>query len=169
VAFALHGDFADAREARGRGQALALLPERFPLAEHPALHHVVESKAFHLAQLLQEDPALSRHLMREGKQTCLLLPISVRGRVVIVHYGGFDAEPVTLEPVGDRQAFCPLVAQSFERAILARKGHSTSGSPVSFRPRRRRFVAPSAEDRAKALADLMASDGGRQDSGNSSS
>jgi hypothetical protein len=160
VVFALHGDFVDAREARGRGQTLGLLPERFPLAEHPALRQVVESGTYSLVQLEQADPELARLLLRETGEPSLLLPVAVRGRAVVVLCGGFDTEPVTLDQVGDLLAFCPLVTKAFEHAILARKGQLSTGNVVGFQPRRRRFVAPSAEDRAKVLADLLNNGGG---------
>lgn len=160
VALALHGDGAQAREARGRGQSLEGLPERLPLSDHPALRRVLESKTLQLTDLGQEDPALARVLMRETGHASLLLPVAVRSRVVVLLYGGFDAEPVTLDQVGDLLAFCPLVAQAFERAILARKGRGSAS--VVAGPQRPRFVAPTAEERAKALAQVLSAGGRRK-------
>src|SRR5690606_8961240 len=107
--FTLHGEFAEAHETRGRGQALGLLPERFALAEHPALRQAVEGGTYTLVQLERADPGLAKALSRETSHSVLLLPITVRARAVVVLYGGFDSGPVTLDQVGDLLAFCPLV------------------------------------------------------------
>jgi hypothetical protein len=163
VAFALHGDEAEPREARGHGPGLSDLPERLMLADSSALRQATDGSSWVLVSLGPADEALARALWRETSLQCLLLPISVRNRVVVVLFGGFDDEPVELAQVGDLLAFRPLVRNAFEHAILARKGQSSTTNLVGFQPLRQRFAAPSAEERAKALAALLS--GNRRDEG----
>lgn len=157
AAFVPHSDQVDVREARGRGRTLDELPEWLPLAEHPALLGVTQTRSYTLLDLGEKDPTLAQLLMRDTGQTCLLLPITVRNRAVVILYGGFDSEPVELPSVGDLIAFCPLVSRGFERAILARRANTqlSTGDIVGFRPKRPRFERPTPEDRAVALANLL--------------
>lgn len=155
VAFALHGDEAEPREARGHGPGLAELPERLLLTNHPALRQATDGSSWVLTTLGRSDAGLARALGREALPQCLLLPLSVRDRVVVVLVGGFDDEPVELTHVGDLLAFRPLVRAAFERVILTRKGQVTGPNVVGFQPRRPRYSPPSSEDRAKALVALL--------------
>lgn len=156
VAFSLHGQEFEPREARGRGPALADLPERLALAEHPAIEQAARGGSWVLVSFGPPDEALAELLQRKRTLQCLLLPVAVRNRTVVVLFGGFDDESVELAQVGDLLAFRPLVRNAFERAILTRKGQLSTTNLVGFQARRPRFAPPSPEDRAKALADLLA-------------
>lgn len=166
---ALHGDHAEVKRTRGAGQVLAELQhERLTLDDYPALGLVIVSNTWALCYLGEIDPGLGALLHRDTAHKCLLLPVVVKGRAVLVLYGGCDAEPVELDAVGELLAFCPLASQALERAILARKGAGpvspqlSTGTRSDLRHRRSRFSAPSAEERAKALAHLLT---GRDGSG----
>lgn len=154
--FTLHGHAARPREARGTGQSASALAQSLPLESSPALQRVSESRTWLLGNLQELDPGLARALLRDTELQCLLLPVVVRGRCVAVLYGGFDSEPVELEVVGELLAFCPLVAHAFEQAILARKGDPRARAGSAPRQRARRFATPAREERARALAEVLA-------------
>lgn len=155
--FTLHADYAEVRDARGTGQSLAYLGGKLPLADAPALSAVNQANSWTLCDLRQLDPALARLLLRDTPLQCLLLPIVVRERCLLVLYGGFDSEPVELDAVGELLAFSPLVARAFERAIVAKRAGSrvASEGSIPVRPRRPRFSPPAPEERVKALANVL--------------
>jgi hypothetical protein len=160
--FALHGEEAEVRDSRGRGRDAPSLSRRLALREHPSLSQVSETKTWLLCDLHDVDPGLAGLLLRDTGQICLLLPVVVKERCVLLLYGGFDTEPVQLSAVGELLAFVPLVARALEQAILARKGLSqaTAADFSGLKPKRARFGTPSPEERARALADSLSNNGG---------
>jgi len=135
--FAIQGDVAVGKLARGAGTT----GEPFsrigvPLDLPSALDRARCSGNWLLASLEPRglDRSLARDLGRKPGPQVLLLPISVKHRVVLVTYGDHGEANVELEQVGDILALRPLVERHLERLVVERK--------------RERSLAPPAERRA---------------------
>jgi hypothetical protein len=157
--FAISGDLAEGRDAAGPGtDAVAIGAVGVPLDLPSALSAVRDAPVAQLVRLSEEgiDAALARDLNRVSGRSVLLLPVTVRGRCVLVLYGDHGDADVELSRVGEVIAFAPLVAHAIERIILQRKGRSAA-RPTPAPPRRpsTKTKAPSKQERARALASAL--------------
>ncbi|MBK7580241.1 MAG: HEAT repeat domain-containing protein [Myxococcales bacterium] len=164
--FAVQGDVAEGRDAHGPGTDGAKLRSiGVPLDLPSSLSDAKTSGTF-LVRALDKtgiDASLSKDLQRESSGAVLLLPLVVRGRVVLVLYGDHGTGDVPLSEVGDVIAFAPLVATALERVILRKKlGARASSSempavrqPFSEAPQRRRHRLPNVDQRVDALAKAL--------------
>jgi hypothetical protein len=154
--FAVHGDLAEGRDARGPGASRAKLSSiGVPLDLPSALSSARESAGPLLARLTAEgiDLSLAKDLERRPGRLVLLLPVRVRSRCVLLLYGDHGESDVTLESVGDVLSFTPLVSAAIERLIQRLKRSGTADLPAA--PPRQRHVLPSAGERAQALASAL--------------
>ncbi len=166
--FAVHGDLAQGWNANGPGadrHTVAAL--EVPLDIPSSFATTRETGTFWVGQMNagQEDTRILRELGRPAAHTVLLLPVTVRGRAVLLLYGDHGDENVELEAVGDAIGFAALAAAALERVILQRKlaarravavrsALDSMPAPGSVRPRRDSI--PSKAQRAKALAEVLA-------------
>src|SRR6185503_19918472 len=67
------------------------------------------------------DAIVARDLRRLDMQPAMLLPVRIRGRVVLILYGDRDGETMTVHDVPELIAFGSRVASTFERLIVKRK------------------------------------------------
>ncbi len=162
--FVIHGDLAEGRDARGPGasqeQVRAL---GVPLDVPSTIANVHESGKWQLARLTGGgiDASLAKDLGRQSGPQCLLLPITMRQRTVLIFYGDHGADDVKLANIGDVISFAPLIAQGLERVILKRKrairntvaaDRLSSNAPPRREPR---TSIPPAVQRARALAGAL--------------
>lgn len=165
--FVMHGDLAEGRDARGPGAS----PETvralgIPLDLPSSIATVYELGKWQLVRLTGSgiDVGLAKDLKRESGPQCLLLPVIMRKRCVLILYGDHGEDDVRLSDIGDVISFAPLVASGLERVILKRKRamHNdvlvSRGVPLPSRPPRRSHAPlPPIEARAKALVGVLGS------------
>ncbi len=159
--FAVHGDIAEGRDARGRGANRARITGVGVPLDLPGALATAREGAFQLVRLSDEgiDAALAKDLDRRPGRVVLLLPIVVRGRCVLIVYGDHGAADVDLSEVGDVIAFAPLVSAALERVIMRRKRGGRDGvsaTPPPARARPQHAPRPSIDERAAALAQALA-------------
>jgi hypothetical protein len=130
--FAIQGDLAAGKQARGAGTT----GEPFshigvPLDLPSVLERARRGSNWLLTALDPRglDRTLARDLGRRTGPQVLLLPISVRQRVVLLTYGDHGSDDVELERVGDVLALRPLVERHLERLVVERKRERNSLQP----------------------------------------
>lgn len=165
--FVMHGDLAEGRDARGPGASPELVRALgIPLDLPSAIATVYERGKWQLVRLTGGgiDVGLAKDLKRESGPQCLLLPIIMRKRCVLILYGDHGEGDVRLSDVGDVISFAPLVASGLERVILKRKRamHNdvlvSRGVPLpSSPPRRSHAPLPPIAVRAQALVGVLGS------------
>lgn len=127
--FSVQGDVAEGRDAYGPGAD----PEQvrgiaIPLEVPSAFAEARRAGGPRMARLRKDtDHRVATQLGRANAQPALILPVSVRGRVVLVLYGDRDGEQFELADVPELLAFVPRVGEAFERLILKRKQRGYSG------------------------------------------
>ena len=163
--FVMHGDLAEGRDARGPGASPEVVRALgIPLDLPSAVATVFEQGKWQLVRLTGGgiDVGLAKDLKRESGPQCLLLPVIMRKRCVLVLYGDHGENDVRLSDVGDVISFAPLVASGLERVILKRKRAMQNdvliGGGVSLPtrpPRRSHAPLPPVEARAKAFQGVL--------------
>jgi hypothetical protein len=158
--FAVHADLAEGRDAHGPGAPRARVQSiGVPLDLPSALASARDAESHKLVRLAASglDAALAKDLERRPGPLVLLLPISVRGRTVLILYGDHGDSDVDLTTVGDVISFAPLVAATLERLIVKRKrGRPEAGGIGALvPPRPPRQPLPSVEERAEALVSVL--------------
>ena len=168
VLFTVHGDLAEGWDAHGPGadrQSVASIA--VPVDGPGSFAAARAAGTFRLGQLeaTQVDERLLRDLGRTGDRAVLIVPVTVRGRCVLLLYGDHGNESVELESVGDVIGFAALASSALERVILQRKlaarravavRSALESMPPPFVKRPRRDDLPSKEQRARALAQALA-------------
>lgn len=161
--FAVQGDLAAGKAARGSGtvgEAFARIG--VPLDLPSALQRSRAAATWQLTALEPRglDRTLARDLGRNAGHQVLLLPISIKQRVVLLTYGDHGEDDVLLARVGDVLALQPLVERHLERMLVERKRGGRSLQPTATRsapaPERKYPSIPQATDRANALAEALA-------------
>ncbi|HEY2408189.1 MAG TPA: HEAT repeat domain-containing protein [Polyangiaceae bacterium] len=160
--FAVQGDLAEGRDAHGSGAARArVVGIGVPLDLPSALSRVRDSANYEITRLGSGglDGALAKDLERRAGRAVLLLPIRVRGRVVLILYGDHGDQDVELSAVGEVISFAPFVTSAIERLIVKRKlgdkADATTSLPVR-RPRERSGQPiPGVGERTAALAGVI--------------
>ena len=140
--FAVQGDLAAGRVARGNGTVgEAFSRIGVPLDLPSALQRARTAATWQLTALEPRglDRTLARDLGRDAGRQVMLLPMSIKQRVVLLTYGDHGSDDVLLDRVGDVLALQPLVERHLERLLVERKrGQSlqptgTKGSPAAER------------------------------------
>ena len=137
--FAIHGDLAEGREARGPGAGRSQIRSiGVPLDLPSTLQEVRNEGQWKLVKLTRAglDTDLAKDLRRKGDRKVLLFPVLVKKRCVLILYGDHGSSNVELSQIGDVIALGPLVSRALERIILQRKGAvlkslAAPGSPRS--------------------------------------
>lgn len=125
--FAVHGDLAEGLEAHGPGAGRARVNAiGVPLDLPSSLAAARDQGTWQLVRLAGGgiDGALVKDLERKPGRAALLLPLTLRGRCVLILYGDHGDADVELERIGDVISFAPLVSAALERVILLRKKKS---------------------------------------------
>ena len=159
--FALHADLAEGRDAHGPGAARAKVQSIGVSLDLPSVLATARDASGHVLTRLSGgglDAALAKDLERRPGPQVLLLPISVRGRAILVLYGDHGDADVDLTTIGDVISFVPLVASTLERLIVQKKRGHVAGAPLgSLAPKLpKRANMPGPEARAQALASTFA-------------
>ncbi len=148
VMFVVHDDIAEGLDAFGSGPSWDKVQQvAGSLVEAGVLKQVAEHLVPRVSQLDETtaDKRLARHLERASQQPCLLLPVAIRQRVVILFYGDRGGEDFGLSDVPEPLGFVPRVSEALQRLILRRKqkGASANAGPS---------VAPKAQSGSGASA-----------------
>lgn len=179
--FTIQGDVADGREAHGPGADRdAVTRLSFPLDRPSLFAKARDGGAWVLAPLGDEgvDANLAYELDRRHGQPVLVLPVSLRGRAVLLLFGDHGEEGVELGAVGDVLAFAGLTATALERLIRQRKltarravalqdALETMPQPLVAPARGARL--PPVEIRARALSAALGQPGSEPPSPNAAS
>jgi hypothetical protein len=101
-----------------------------------ALHEVRRAGTARVVDMGKKpaDRMLLSALRRMDFRPCLLLPVSLRKRPVLLFYGDRGGEPFELEEVADLVEMVPSVVRAFERIVRARKvlvARGRAGAPSS--------------------------------------
>lgn len=158
--FAVQGDLAAGKSARGNGtvgEAFARIG--VPLDLPSALQRARSAGSWLLTALEPRglDRSLARDLGRNAGRQVLMLPISIKQRVVLLTYGDHGQDNVLLERVGDVLALQPLVERHLERMLVERKRGGKSlqptatGNAPAHEPKAPSL--PKAHDRTNALTE----------------
>lgn len=139
--FAVHGDLAEGREAHGAGASRAHVNRIGIPLDLPSTFATVKNQGgWQLARLSNTgiDGGLAKDLGRRPGRAVLLLPVTVRGRCVMILYGDHGEADVELSSVGDVIGFAHLVSAAFERLILKKKlgGRASISVPKADAPDR---------------------------------
>ncbi len=122
--FVVHDDIAEGRDANGSGASgddvrrLAVpldIPGSFAAVREAPVARSIDLRHSEL------DAITARDLGRVEAQPAVLLPLTIRQRVVLILYGDRNGEPFGVADLPELLAFAPRVADAFERIILARK------------------------------------------------
>lgn len=129
--FVVHDDVADGRLAVGPGASTAAVRALSVALSEPSLLRTVRlSTAHYLGPVHDEggNRRLLHDLERDTPVTALVLPILVRGRVVLLLFADSGRRHATPEDMGVLLATAPRVGAALERLIVARKfaGYATS-------------------------------------------
>ncbi len=138
VMLVVHDDIAEGLDAFGSGPSWEKVQHvAGSIVEAGALKQVAEFLVPRISQL-EETPAdkrFLRELGRESQQPCLLLPVAIRQRVVVLFYGDRSGEDFGLSDVPEPLGFVPRVSEALQRLILRKKQRAGGGSaPGSSEP-----------------------------------
>jgi hypothetical protein len=158
--FAVHGDIAEGRDAHGPGlDRIGITAIGVPLDIPSSMSRARDQNSYVLERLAKTgiDANLASDLQRKFGARAFILPISVRGRSVLLFYGDEGKNDVALSDIGDVLALAPLVASSLERILVQRKRarQGEQGDAAVRMPHRPKFAPPSAAQRANALASAL--------------
>jgi hypothetical protein len=159
--FAVHGDIAEGRDSHGPGlDRIGITAIGVPLDIPSSMSRARDQNSYVLDRLAKTgiDANLASDLQRDSAARRFILPVSVRGRSVLLLYGDEGKNDVALSDIGDVLALAPLVESSLERILVQRKrlrqGEQVS-TGVRGAPSKPKFAPPSAEQRANALASAL--------------
>jgi hypothetical protein len=161
--FAIVGDIAEGRDAHGSGASLAdVRGIGVPLDLPSVLAHARDRQVAEVVRMSTEglDLQLAHDLKRQPGRPVLVMPISVRGRAVVVLIGDDGEGALELPDFGDVLAFAPLVASALENVIRRKKAaaRKAAGQPLPTAARagrKERSRLPTRDARAAALAEAL--------------
>ncbi len=120
----VHGKIAEGRTLVFRGKE----PEpaghvRVSLDQDGMFQNVFETQGFHLgpAGITQADVDLLSLLRRDAPKSCAVIPIFLRGRVILMLYGDSGQRGVRANRITRIADFGRVVGQAFERILLKQK------------------------------------------------
>jgi hypothetical protein len=169
--FVVHGDVAEGRDAFGEGLGRErIVALAVPLDRPSVLSAARERRAPTIAVPDGTpgcaDEILVRDLGRGGVRSVLVVPVSVRSRVVALLWGDMGRLGVDDAAASDVAAFAALVGKAFERIIVRRKlqGFTPATGPASeaarvdiarVLPKPKLRSEPPAKARVEALAGVV--------------
>ncbi len=120
----VHGKIAEGRTLVFRGKE----PQpagyvRVPLDQDGMFQNVFETQGFHLgpAGIAQTDVDLLSSLRRDAPKSCAVIPVFLRGRVILMLYGDSGQRGVRANRIARIADFGRVVGQAFERILLKQK------------------------------------------------
>ena len=158
--FVVHEDVADGREAWGAGlDSEQITRIAVPLDVPGTFGRTRESGEPAVVDLSKTEPdrVVAGELGRTDAQPSLIVPVAIRGRVVILFYGDRAGEPFGVSDVPELLAFLPRVADAFQKLILKKKlgggyggsgGGGSAGKSQLKAAARKLGAAPPAKDAA---------------------
>jgi hypothetical protein len=130
VMFVVHDELAEGLDAFGSGAPWQKVQKvSGSLAEPGVLRQVAELLVPRISQLDESDAdrRFARDLERAELQPCILLPVTIRQRVVVLFYGDRGGEDFGLSDVPELLGFLPRVSEALQRLILQRKKRGGGG------------------------------------------
>ena len=147
--FVVHGDSADGREAHGVGAASEELQAlSVSLSDPSAFGEALRTRVALVTRLDQSeaDRRLADGMRRPGCPTALVMPVTVRTRVVLVLYGDRDGEHFDIGDVMNLVRVGARVTEAFEQLIIRKKRSLLEGqTPPAQAPARRASSSPAAQ------------------------
>lgn len=131
--FVVHEDIADGRDAFGSGaSAKAVRRIAIPLDVPGTFADVRSMLHPHMGPLASSelDALVLRDLEREPNTPALVLPVTIRGRAVLLLYGDRGGDELSLEDLPELLSFVPKVESAFKRLILRRKHEAGMQPPT---------------------------------------
>jgi hypothetical protein len=125
VLFMVQDDIAEGLDVEGRGPDYATVRRTSVSVEDAG----ILSDAFRTAQPrmgdleggTRADQQLAGALGRDKAQPCVVAPVVIRQRVVLLFYGDRGGEDFGISDVPEFVAFMPRISEAFQRLILRRK------------------------------------------------
>ena len=161
----VHGKIAEGRTLVFRGK----VPQpaghvRVPLDQDGMFLNVFETRGFHLGPVgvAQADVDLLSSLRRDVPKSCAVIPIFLRGRMILMLYGDSGQRGVRANRITRIADFGRVVGQAFERILLKQKysqyekakisdeGKVQAG-PIKVEPRKRDFTGWASSTRAASI------------------
>lgn len=102
------------------------LPSPFRTARESTVHRVTKLRASGL------EGGIARDLDRPSGRDVFLLPLTVRGRAVLLLWGDRGKRGVGLEALGDLLSFAPVMSDTLERVLIERKRASRVAQPADM-------------------------------------
>jgi hypothetical protein len=130
--FAIQGDLAAGKQARGKGTIGEPFARIGVPLDLPSVLERARKGANWLLSALEPrglDRTLARDLGREPGPQVLILPITIRNRVVLLMYGDHGSANVELDVIGDVLALRPIVERHLERLVVERKRERSLNPP----------------------------------------
>ncbi|MGC4066989.1 MAG: hypothetical protein QM784_20610 [Polyangiaceae bacterium] len=130
--FAIQGDLAAGKQARGKGTVGEPFARIGVPLDLPSVLERARKGATWLLTALEPrglDRTLARDLGRNPGPQVLILPITIRNRVVLLMYGDHGDANVELDVVGDVLALRPIVERHLERLVVERKRERSLNPP----------------------------------------
>ncbi len=120
----VHGEIAEGRTQVFRGKEPQPAGHvRVPLDQDGMFQNVFETQGFHLgpAGVTQTDLDVLSSLRRDAPKSCAVIPIFLRGRVILMLYGDSGQRGVRANRITRIADFGRAVGQAFERILLKQK------------------------------------------------
>ncbi|MEZ4324038.1 MAG: hypothetical protein R3B40_02405 [Polyangiales bacterium] len=125
VLFLVQDDIAEGLDVEGAGPDYATVRRTTVSVEDAG----ILSDAFRTAQPrmgdlesgTRADQSLAKALGRDTAQPCVVAPVAIRQRVVLLFYGDRGGEDFGISDVPEFVAFMPRISEAFQRLILRRK------------------------------------------------
>lgn len=133
VLFMVQDDIAEGLDVEGRGPDYATVRRTSVSVEDAG----ILSDAFRTAQPrmgdlesgTRADVQLAGALGRDKAQPCVVAPVVIRQRVVLLFYGDRGGEDFGISDVPEFVAFMPRISEAFQRLILRRKLGKAAPAP----------------------------------------
>lgn len=125
VLFMVQDDIAEGLDVEGRGPDYATVRRTSASVEDAGIlsdaFRTAQPRMGDLASGTRADQQLSGALARNDAQPCVVAPVVIRQRVVLLFYGDRGGEDFGISDVPEFVAFMPRISEAFQRLILRRK------------------------------------------------
>jgi hypothetical protein len=136
VLFALRDERLLGLDGSGLPSSIDLRSVEVALPRGGSLYAITLSRAPQVLDLRSgaSDRALVSAIGREQAQPCVVIPVTIRQRIVSLLYGDRGGESIDLSELSDVLHALPAVSTAFERIIHERKLHAVEARRNSKRP-----------------------------------
>lgn len=125
VLFMVQDDVAEGLDVEGEGPDYATVRRTSLSVEDAGLlsdaFRTAQPRMGDIASGTRADQQLASDLGRTKAQPCVVAPVAIRQRVVLIFYGDRGGEDFGISDVPEFVAFMPRVSEAFQRLILRRK------------------------------------------------